>query len=539
VTWIGPENVLLSRKKKNIHKMLISMQILDFRMAGRGRQIVLTTDRSLLSNYRDNMLFGFVACMPAEKLSKFLYYHVFCPSVPADRSTGVVELAPLGLRRIESSLIEEYTKENVIISHCDYLQKSIGPRTEIVGINSMDPLGNSPLVTSIAGRPLTPYTRLSFISLMKRLRRIKEANGYKFKIVLGGGGAWQLLRKQERDLYGIDHVVIGEADDQCVNMFYEIRDGNAAEVMSVTTSKIVDIPYIQGPTINSSIEAMRGCGKGCDFCEPNRRLKRDFPIDRLKKEAKINLDYGHTCIWLMSEEIMLYGCDNKNLYPNRDAIVELYTAMKNLGKVNYVGAVHLTLASAVADPACIQKMREINNFGPGKWNAVQAGIETGSSRLIKKHMPYKSKPFSPDEWLDIVLEGTKVLNRNYLVGLYTLMIGLPGETDDDVQESINLIKDLDGTESVITPTLWTDYYHPENSFTTEKFTKLQWKLYYLCWKIDIKAIHNWISYGTAHFPPLVRQIAVASARLGTNYHLRAIRDKAKRTLGHDPDFDDI
>ena len=241
----------------------------------------------------------------------------------------------------------------------------------------------------------------------------------------------------------------------------------------------------------------------------------------------------------MSEEIMLYGCDNKNLYPNRDAIVELYTAMKNLGKVNYVGAVHLTLASAVADPACIQKIREINNFGPSKWSAVQAGIETGSSRLIKKHMPYKSKPFSPDEWSDIVLEGTKVLNRNYLVGLYTLIIGLPGETDDDVLASIDLVKDLDGTESVITPTLWTDYYHPENSITTEKFTKLQWKLYYLCWKIDIKAIHNWISYGTAHFPPLVRQIAVASAKLGTNYHLRAIRDKAKKTLGHDTDFDDI
>lgn len=508
-------------------------------MAGTGHQIVLTADRSLLSNYRDNMLFGFVACMPAEKLPKFLYYHVFCPSVPTNRSTGALELAPLGLRRIESSLIEEHTKANVIISHCDYLQKSIGPRTEIVGINSMDPLGNSPLVTSIAGRPLTPYTHLNFASLMKRLRRIKEVNGYKFKTVLGGGGAWQLLRKQERDLYGIDHVVIGEADDKCVDMFHDITDGTAAEVMSVMTNKIGDIPYIQGPTTNSSIEAMRGCGKGCDFCEPNRRLKRDFPIDRLKKEAKINLDYGHTCIWLMSEEIMLYGCDNKNLYPNRDAIVELYTAMKNLGKVNYVGAVHLTLASAVADPACIQKIREINNFGPSKWSGVQAGIESGSSRLIKKHMPHKSKPFSSDEWSDIVLEGTKVLNRNYLVGLYTLIIGLPGETDEDVQESIDLVRDLEGTESVITPTLWTDYYHPEKSITTEKFTKLQWKLYYLCWKIDIKAIQNWISYGTAHFPPLVRQIAVASTKLGTNLHLRAIRDKAKKTLDHDPDFDDL
>lgn len=508
-------------------------------MTTTGSQIVLTADRSLLSNYRHNMLFGFVACMPAEKLSKFLYYRVFCPSVPADRSTGEVELAPLGLRRIESSLIEEYTKRNVTISHCDYLQESIGPRTEIVGINSMDPLGNSPLVTSIAGRPLTPYTRLNFTSLMKSLRRIKEVNGYKFKTVLGGGGAWQLLRKQERDLYGIDHIVIGEADDKCVDIFNQVTDGIAAEVIPVMTSKIGDIPYILGPTTNSSIEAMRGCGKGCDFCEPNRRLKRDFSIDRLKKEAKINLDYGHTCIWLMSEEIMLYGCDNKDLYPNRDAIVELYTAMKNLGKVDYVGAVHLTLASAVADPVCIQKIREINNFGPKKWSGVQAGIETGSSKLIKKHMRYKSKPFSPEEWPHIILEGTKVLNRNYLVGLYTLIIGLPGETDEDVQDSIDLVKDLDGTESVVTPTLWTDYYNPDNSFNTEKFTRLQWKLYYLCWKTDMRAIQKWMALGTAHFPPLVRQIAIAFAKVGVDHQLRAIRDKAKFTLGDDPDFDNL
>jgi radical SAM superfamily enzyme YgiQ (UPF0313 family) len=485
------------------------------------------------------MLFGFAACMPAEKLSKFLYYHIFCPSVPADSSNGAVELAPLGLRRIESSLISEYTRNNVIISHCDYLEKSIGPRTEIIGINSMDPLGNSPLVTSIAGKPLTPYTRLNFISLMKRLKRIKDVNGYKFKIVLGGGGAWQLLGKQERDLYGIDHVVIGEADNYCVDIFHQITDEIAPEVTSVKTTKIVDIPYILGPTTSSSIEAMRGCGKGCDFCEPNRRLKRDFPIDRLKEEAKINLDYGHDCIWLMSEEIMLYGCDNKELYPNRDAIVELFAAMKNLGKVSYVGAVHLTLASAVADPACIDKIREINNFGPSKWNGVQAGIETGSSRMIKKHMPYKSKPFSPAEWSDIILQGTKVLNRNYIVGLYTLMIGLPGETDDDVQDSIDMVKSLDGSESVITPTLWTDYYRPENSFTTDKFSKLQWKLYYLCWKTDMKAIRKWIWYGTSHFPPLVRPIAIVFAKFGTNHQLRAIRDKSKKALGDDPDFDNL
>ncbi|MEM2994341.1 MAG: hypothetical protein QXW54_06355, partial [Candidatus Nitrosocaldus sp.] len=89
----------------------------------RGKQIVLTADRSLLSNYRDNMLFGFVACMPVEKISKQLYYRVFCPAVPADKVSGEALFAPLGLRRIESSLIDGFGRENVIVAHCDHLEK--------------------------------------------------------------------------------------------------------------------------------------------------------------------------------------------------------------------------------------------------------------------------------------------------------------------------------------------------------------------------------------------------------------------------------
>lgn len=45
-----------------------------------GKTFVLSADRSLMSHYRDNMLFWFIACMPAEKVNKHIYEQVFCPS---------------------------------------------------------------------------------------------------------------------------------------------------------------------------------------------------------------------------------------------------------------------------------------------------------------------------------------------------------------------------------------------------------------------------------------------------------------------------
>ena len=84
---------------------------------------------------------------------------------------------------------------------------------------------------------------------------------------------------------------------------------------------------------------MRGCGRGCDFCDVNKRSKKDLSVDRLKYEAKINLDYGFDSIWLHSDEMLLYGCDNRDFIPNSDAITDLWSNLKNLG-ANFVENTH-------------------------------------------------------------------------------------------------------------------------------------------------------------------------------------------------------
>jgi len=50
-------------------------------------------------------LYGFIACGPYEVLPEWVFDKVFCPSVETDPITGEVKVAQVGLRRIESSLI--------------------------------------------------------------------------------------------------------------------------------------------------------------------------------------------------------------------------------------------------------------------------------------------------------------------------------------------------------------------------------------------------------------------------------------------------
>ena len=160
------------------------------------------------------------------------------------------------------------------------------------------------------------------------LQSFRLKKKYNFKVVVGGNGAWELAKPDRMKIHGIDTVVIGEADELALDLFHDLESGDAPELLHTFVRNIENIPMIQGPTINSLIEAMRGCGRGCDFCDVNKRSKKDIPVERLQAEAKINLKYGFDSIWLQSDEMLLYGCDNKDFIPNADAIVNIWKGIK-------------------------------------------------------------------------------------------------------------------------------------------------------------------------------------------------------------------
>lgn len=128
--------------------------------------------------------------------------------------------------------------------------------------------------------------------------------------------------------------------------------------------------------------------------------------------------------------------------PNKDAVIELFKEMTSMPNVWFVGTIHLTFSSAMAEPICVEKLSEFNKYSQNFWGGIQTGLETASAKLIKRHMPWKVKPYSPEEWPRLVHDGIKLLNDNYIFALNTMIIGLPGEDDDDVRESIDLVKSL-------------------------------------------------------------------------------------------------
>ena len=453
-----------------------------------GKRIVLTADRSLMTNYRGNFLYGFIACGPYEVLPEWVFDKVFCPAVETDPITGEAKVAQVGLRRVEAALHQGYKKDEIFVANPDYLAKSIGPDTKVVGINVMDPLGMAPVTTTMAPEKLS-YVAMKFKKMCADIIQLKKK--YDFKVAVGGNGAWELAQSDRMKVQGIDTVVVGEADELALDLFNELESGEAPEMMHCFVKNIQNIPEITGPTVNSLIEAMRGCGRGCDFCDVNKRSKKDLPVDRLQREAKMNLDYGFDSVWLHSDEMLLYGCDNRDFQPNYDAITELWKALKGLG-ANFIGTTHMTFSAIAADPKLLHDISEINGMhNNGRWLSTNLGIETVAPRMVKKHLGVKTKPFSTDEWGWVVREGAKIMNENHWFTAATIIIGWPDETPDETQYTIDMMGDFRATDfrGLVAPLLYQDFSE-KNSMHFGNLNEAQFTLFWKCWENNLRVIND-------------------------------------------------
>ncbi|MGC9209002.1 MAG: B12-binding domain-containing radical SAM protein [Nitrososphaeria archaeon] len=405
-----------------------------------GYKVLLTADKTLFSEYRNVPLLQFLGCAPVEKVPKFIFDAL---SPYTELQDGLPIRAPYDVRLVESVLVDALGRDRVKVVVPKNIEEFIDEDTKVVGVSTMDPLGLGPVTMMFTnGGRDTGYTKYYFYQLIRKLNLLRRANGYRFKIVVGGPGTWQLeIRPKAVDELNIDHVVIGETEHVLPQLIDDIVNGSPDRFIKVKGYPTIDqIPLIKGATLHGLLEINRGCGRNCEYCLPNLRSARHLPVDHIVKNIAVNVRYGVTSVWAQSEDVFLYRLeDHRYMNPNWEALIELFHAIVNADGVRHTNPTHGTISAPASNPEKFRKLSETMKAGPNNIIGLQPGLETGSVRLVKKYMSRKALPFSAEEWPDVVFEGTRVLNENYWVPAYTAIVGFPGETDEDVLDTIRLI----------------------------------------------------------------------------------------------------
>ena len=454
------------------------------RKASEGYNVVLTADRTLMSEYRGGIFLGFSACAPKGLIPDWLYFSMLCPSVPVN-GDGSVKYAPCGTRKVEAALLEHgFKREDVIVAHPEHLDKVVGSKTKVLGITETDPLGLAPATSTFT----QVFNGEAYMNIKFRVLLSHPAvKKYRPKIIVGGPGAWQLENRKARRGLGIDCVVVGEGEKVVGSLFERAADGEALpEVVHGEVVETEEIPLIKEATIDGIVEVARGCGCGCDFCVPTLQRYRCIPIRDILKEVKVNLRAGRRPL-LHAEDVLRYKA--KGLEVNGEAVVDLFKTVRSYPGVEAVAMSHFALSSIASAPEVVEEISNILGAGgKGGWLSGQTGLETGSPRLIEANMKGKCKPFEPEDWPQVVKNAFEIMSKNCWVPCATLIIGLPDETEKDLDLTIDLLEELKSFKSLIVPLFLVsmgELKDKTESFNIKNMTPKQAELFLKCWEHNI------------------------------------------------------
>ncbi len=458
-----------------------------------GYKIILTSDRTLMSEYNNNEFLGFAACAP-NFLPDFLYKSLFCPSVPCHN--GIPAFANCGTRKIEAVLLENgFDKNEVVVAHPEHLAKVISKDTKVVGITTNDPLGLGPASSTFSSlTSREAYTAFYFRKLVTN----KLIRKYNLKIIVGGPGVWQLEDERIRAKLDIDCIVVGEGEIIAHQLFRKAINGE--ELPKIVHGDIVPvdkIPTIKNATVNGLVEISRGCGRGCRFCNPTMAQIRYQSLEKILEEVKVNVwTQRKRGVILHAEDVLRYKANG--FIPNEEEVLKLFTEVRKI--TPDIGISHFALASVVAKPDLIKHLSEFLGVGSSTlpWYSGQAGIETGSPELAHAHLAGKAKPFDVRDWPNIVREAFQILKDNKWVPCGTLIMGAPGETNEDVTKTKALVEDLIEYKSLIVPLFFVPIGNLSNEkfFTAKDMTSEHWKLFAACWRHNLRWFEPLI---TEHF----------------------------------------
>jgi hypothetical protein len=425
---------------------------------------------------------------------------------------GSAKYMPAGIRLVEASLLRQYSADDIVCCYPQDAHKFIGPNTRVVAISTHNPLGvtfAAGVYTSIFGSSREPINS----HYSKELFADIKANPFRsnFKVIVGGSGGWQIIQTNSYEELSIDCVVEGRSESaDTLELFAKaIRGEELPKQVDVVHPKDRDaFLFPDKRTTFGVVEMTTGCGRRCQFCVPDLNPQIDMPKDKIMGAVRANVRDGNKQISLATEDMFIWGQVHTDIpfyFPNREALLDLYSEIVNTPGVEQHVLSHSTIAPAVVDPLLIKKLSELlldkspihlpylSSHPKKKALTPLIGLETGSVAMAKKIMPSKGIPFQTEDWPSVFINGLKVLNENNWFPAVTLIVGNPGETDDDVKATLDLIYEVERRglfaffiPSIFTPLHDTRMQDKKGVTETRQLTPLQWQLMMKCWKMNLR-----------------------------------------------------
>ena len=178
--------------------------------------------------------------------------------------------------------------------------------------------------------------------------------------------------------------------------------------------------------VNAWISIMRGCDKFCTFCVVpfTRGRERSRSIENIFLEASKAVKDGFLEITLLGQNVNSYNHSGRKF---EELLVEI-AKIPNLKRIRYTSPHPQDMTQEVLD--VMAKFENICNY-------IHLPLQAGNNNVLKR----MNRTYTKEEYLTLVNKIHKTIPD---VGLSTdIIVGFPGESDNDFIESVHFIDELD------------------------------------------------------------------------------------------------
>jgi radical SAM superfamily enzyme YgiQ (UPF0313 family) len=337
------------------------------------------------------------------------------------------------------------------------------------------------------------YTRRWMREMLTQLLKAKQRYG--FKVIGGGAGAWQW--RMYRDAVAdecLDVVFEGYFEKTGPDSIKSILNGQLPEDKFVTLEATTaqDICPIRGPSLMGAVEFSRGCGRGCRFCSISKTSMQHLPAETILADLETNVAGGVRSVVSGSEDFFRYGADG--LKVNFDKLHHLLMEIRQIQGLSFMQMDHANITSiAQMTDEQLQEIRRLLTWEKNsRYLWVNMGAESASGNLVKANAPGKVAPYRPEDWEGLLYDSAEKMTRNGFFGVFSLVLGMPGETGQDVERTLKFVRFLEQQNAIVFPVFYEPYTAEEiqsdYSFTLAKMRLEHLELYRRCYEINFKKV---------------------------------------------------
>jgi threonylcarbamoyladenosine tRNA methylthiotransferase MtaB len=257
------------------------------------------------------------------------------------------------------------------------------------------------------------------LSILRRLRR----HNPQAKVV--GVGCLAQIRPDR--LEGLCDLVLGQGQKSSLLDLIQLPSGTT--LVSPQAEPIGDMGDPKPWRTRALHKIQDGCDAYCAYCAVPyaRGPSRSYGLDRVISGLSAYLDMGEKEIVLTGIHLGLWGHDLK---PRQDLSILLSEIDRILGPKLTRSRIRLSSLEPLEVPPVIDAMISYPWLAPH----IHAPIQSGSDAILKR----MGRPYTRDQVACLIVN-LKLLIPNINIGT-DILVGFPGETDEDFQETFEMVE---------------------------------------------------------------------------------------------------